>query len=126
MEDTIQERDEVWTSDGVKLGVVHALHQRPGEARPEDQLYAVYLEVYNFEFGDDYYVPLDFVASRDEEQNRLVLAVPMKEVMQRTWSRAPDFIAIAKSHRVSLTTYVQEMAIPRPQPVSEEGEPGPA
>lgn len=107
MEEMIQEKDEVWTSDDVKLGVVHALHHRPTEVRPDHQLYAIYLEVYNFEFGDDYYVPLDFIDSRDEEHNRVTLAVPMKEVMNRTWSRAPEFVAKAKSHRVSLTTYVQ-------------------
>jgi hypothetical protein len=127
MEDTIQEKDEVWTSDSVKLGVVHALHHRPNEIRPEDQLYGTYLEVYNFEIGDDYYVPLDFIASRDAEQRRLTLAVPMKEVMQRTWSRAPEFVAKAKSHRVSLTTHVQNEPELEPEaqvePVHEESDP---
>lgn len=106
MEDTIQVRDEVWTSDGVKLGIVNALHHRLTEARPEEQLYGTYLEIYNFELGDDYFVPLDFVALRDAEQGRLMLSVPMKEVLQRTWSRAPRFIAAAQSRRVPLTAPV--------------------
>lgn len=124
MEDTIQEKDEVWTSDSVKLGVVHALHHRPTEARPEDQLYGTYLEVYNFEIGDDYYVPLDFIASRDVKQRRLTLTVPMKEVMHRTWSRAPEFVAKAKSRRVSLITHVRDESKMEPEaqvePASEK------
>ena len=86
--------DEIWTADGFKLGVARRLHYRPEEeVNPDEQLYAAYLEVENFELGDDYYVPIAFIAGRDESTDRILLAVSMRKVMQHTWSRAPEFVA---------------------------------
>lgn len=102
---TIHNMDEVWTSDNLKLGVAHSLYYRPEEqVRPADQLYAAYLGVMNFELGDDYYVPTDFLQRVDAEQDqaRLELTVPMKAVMDRTWSRAPEFVAKGLGRRVPL------------------------
>jgi hypothetical protein len=50
---TINENDEVWTSDDFKLGRARSWHYRPEkEVYPGEQLYAVYLKVENFELGD--------------------------------------------------------------------------
>lgn len=100
---TINKMDEVWTSDDYRLGMAHCLYYRPeDQVHPEDQLYAVYLEVINYDLGDDYYVPLDFIERVDGDKPRLQLTVPMKTVMNRTWSRAQEFVAKKLGRRVTL------------------------
>jgi len=94
MELRIRDGEDVWTADDTKLGVARSLHYRaPEEVSPDEQLYGVYLEVVNYELGDDLYIPIDFLTVREEADERLSLTVPMKFVMHRTWSRAPDFVA---------------------------------
>lgn len=95
--------DEIWTADDEKLGVAECLHLRPAEeVNPEEQLYAAYLEIRNYELGDDYYVPTDFLGEREGDGNRVLLPVTMKDVMQNTWSRAPRFALEQWGRRVSL------------------------
>lgn len=94
MEHKIWEGEDVMTSDDVRLGVARALHYRPpAEVNPDEQLYAVYLEVVNYELGDDLFVPTDFLLARDDTDEPVLLTVPVKFVMHRAWSRAPDFVA---------------------------------
>lgn len=114
MEFDIRDRDEVWTSDGIKLGVARALHHRPPqEVNPEEQLYAIYLEVVNYELGDDLFIPTDFLEPRDETSGRVDLDLPFKAVMQRTWSRAPEFVAkrLGRETRLSAVGTGSEEAI---------------
>lgn len=107
MDIEIRARDEIWTSDGYRLGVARDLHYRPEEeVNPEEQLYAAYLEIVNYELGDDFYVPTDFLAERDEENGRVLLDVKMKDVQQRTWSRAPEFVAQKLGRSVHLADLV--------------------
>lgn len=103
METDIRGRDEVWTSDEEKLGVARALHYRPPQdVNPEEQLYAAYLEVVNYELGDDLYIPTDFLEPREEDTNRIYVKFPMKTIMHRTWSRAPEFVAKKLGREVRL------------------------
>ena len=103
MEISVRDRDEVWTTDEYKLGAARTLHYRPpDEVNPDEQLYAIYLEVVNYELGDDYYVPTDFMHPRQPDGNRVLLTVSMNEVMQRTWSREPDFVAGERGRKVRL------------------------
>lgn len=104
MDVDVRGRDEVWTSDDFKLGVARALHFRPPqEVNPEEQLYAVYLEVVNFELGDEFFIPTDFLEPRDEAGGRVEVVFPMKGIMQRTWSRAPEFVAKKLGREVRLS-----------------------
>lgn len=90
----IKALDEVWTSDGDKLGVAHSWYYRPdGEVHPGDRLYAAYLGVNNFELGDDFYVPDVYIAGREEESGRVLLAVTSRQIANLTWNRKPNFIA---------------------------------
>jgi hypothetical protein len=95
--------DEVWTADEQKLGLAHYLYHRTDEVNPELQYYASYLEVESFEFGEIYYIPTDFVESREPDSNRINLAVDLNTVLKRTWARMPDFIAhnIAKKENLN-------------------------
>ncbi len=63
----IKKLDEVWTADAKKLGLAQQLFHRQDEVNPDLQLYASYLEVENFEYGEVFYVPTDFVADRAAE-----------------------------------------------------------
>ncbi|HZD11488.1 MAG TPA: hypothetical protein VE553_09110 [Candidatus Binatia bacterium] len=109
MEIAVRDRDEVWTSDGYKLGVARALHFRPPqEVSPEEQLYAAYLKVVNYELGDELFIPTGFLASRDATTNRVALTVPAKFVAHRTWSRAPDFVAKRLGREVRLDELEEE------------------
>lgn len=90
----IHEGDEVWTSDDYQLGVARSLHYRPvHEVNPAEQLYGVYLEVVNFVLGDDLFIPAEFLDAREDASEPVYLTVTLKYVMQRAWSRAPDFVA---------------------------------
>ncbi len=95
IETTIQEGDRVLSADGYDLGVARSLHYRPAEeVNPQEQLYAVYLQVMNFEMGDEFYIPVDFLEPRGEEQEVVRLSVPVRFVQRRAWSRAPEFVAM--------------------------------
>jgi len=86
--------DEVWTADNQMLGTIFALYHRPtGEVNPKELLYASYLAVENETYGDNYFVPADFIAGRDELSGHIVLQVTMKVVRERTWTRKPAFVA---------------------------------
>lgn len=103
-ETIIREGEEVWTSDDVLLGVTRALFFRPAdEVNPLQKLYAVYLEVVNFVVGDDIFIPLDFLEAREEPGEPLRLTVPVKVVLQESWSRAPDFVAMGQGHKQTLS-----------------------
>lgn len=97
MELTLKESDEIWTKDGEHLGQAHRLYHRSEGIDPDLQLYASYLYVVSFGSGDDYYVPTDFIDGREDDTDRVILTVPMQEVLDQTWSREPDFIARGKA-----------------------------
>jgi hypothetical protein len=91
MTTAIKKLDEVWTSDDVRLGIAHRLFHRSADVNPELQLYGSYLQVKNFDVGDDYYVPTDYIASRDPASGRIRLTVPFQTAMAQTWTRLPQF-----------------------------------
>ena len=93
--------DEIWTRDGYLLGEAYNLCHRTQDIDPVLQLYATYLYVVSFDIGDDYYVPLDFIAGR-EPDGRVTLAVTMKQVQNRTWTRIPDFVARGQARHEAL------------------------
>ena len=103
VETVIREGEEVWTSDGVLLGVARALFYRPAdEVNVLHKLYAVYLEVVNFVVGDDIFIPLDFLEAREGPDEPLTMTVPVKVVLQEQWSRAPEFVAMGWGHKQAL------------------------
>ncbi|MGD2050314.1 MAG: hypothetical protein PVH03_12495 [Chloroflexota bacterium] len=104
MEDSINKLEEIWTAEDKKLGLAKYLYHRQSEINPKLQLYARYLEVENFEYGDDYYVPTDFIEGRDPESGKIRLSLSFDEVMKRTWFRMPDFIAHGDCRREELPT----------------------
>lgn len=109
MELTIHECDEVWTSDAYKLGEARSWHYRPEEeVNPGEQLYALYLEVENFELGDCFYVPADYIAGYDESGEKVLLDASLKMVMNRTWTRTPDFVAKKQGRIVRLEPELEE------------------
>ena len=115
MEISVRGRDEVWTTDDYRLGLARCLHYRaPHEVNPDEQLYAVYLEVVNYEMGDAYYIPTDFLISPEPDTNRVTLNASMKDVMQRTWSREPDFVAmrLGRSERLDEVRIGERPAVP--------------
>lgn len=115
MEISVRDRDEVWSRDDFKLGVARAIHYRPPEeVNPEEQLYAVYLEVVSYELGDDLFVPTEFLGERDETSGRVTVTVPLKVIMKRTWWRAPEFVAKGQGKAVRLSTLPENEEPVRP------------
>lgn len=111
MYSTIKLRDEVWTVDGHRLGVAAAFHYRPeDEVDLGARLYPVYLEVKNYELGEDFFIPLVFVAERDSETGHLLLSQTMKQVLDNTWGRMPDFVAKMEGRVEPLPKTVEEVA----------------
>ena len=105
MEITMKRRDRVVTADGYQLGLARNLHHRPeADVNVEEQLFPVYLEVENFELGDDFFVPLYYVDGRDPETGAFTIDATMKEVLQYTWSRMPEFVALMRGRKEPLPT----------------------
>lgn len=102
MEPDIKKLEEIWTVDDKKLGLAQNLFHRIDDTNPELQLYATYLKIENFEYGEVFYVPTDFVAVRAAESAKVSLTVSYDEVMQRTWFRMPDFVAHGQDRKVDL------------------------
>lgn len=93
MDHDIKKQDEIWTADNRRLGFAMALYYRLNDIDPDLQLYAAYLAVNNFDYGEEFYIPTDFISGKDAQSGRLELSVPLSKVMDRTWFRLPDFIA---------------------------------
>ncbi|GAB4153277.1 MAG: hypothetical protein Fur0021_18860 [Candidatus Promineifilaceae bacterium] len=90
----INKNDIVITQDGVELGTAHVLYHRdPATVNPELLWYASYLEVENLNYGDNYFVPTEYIVGHDAGTKRLILSVKFNEVLELTWTRRPDFIA---------------------------------
>ncbi len=103
MEPNIKKLEETWTADGKKLGLAQRLFHRENEIRPELQLYATYLGIEDYDFGQAFFVPADYIAARDDDGG-LKLTVNYDEVMKRTWFRMPDFIAFGQSRKEELAS----------------------
>lgn len=100
----IKKLEEVWTAEDKKLGLAQQLFLRQGEVNPELQLYAAYLEVENFDYGEGFYIPTDFISGRDQETGHLILSVTIDQVMNNTWFRMPDFVAHKQYDQQALPT----------------------
>ena len=98
---SITKLEEVWTADNHKLGQSVHLYHRLTEINPLLELYASYLEVCDLEVGDNYFVPTDYIG-RDSKDGRLNLTVTLKDVMERTWTRMPDFVMSQAGRREEL------------------------
>jgi len=92
MEHNIKKFDEIWTADGKKLGIAYKIFHRQEEVNPDLQLYESYISVVNFEYGEEYFVPTDFIEGRDPETGNLLLSIPFARVMDMTCFRMPDFV----------------------------------
>jgi hypothetical protein len=92
MDFTVSKLEEIWTADDKKLGVANAIYHRLEGVNPELKYYASYLHVQNFDYGDDYYIPTDYINGRDSNSNRLTLKATFQEVLSNTWTRMPEFI----------------------------------
>ena len=101
MELKLKKLMDVWTKDGKHLGQAEHLFHRTEEIKPEWGFYPHYLYVFSFDVGDDYYVPTDFIA---ETNGKVTLSVTMDEVMEKTWTRLPNFIMEGKAEKEDLPT----------------------
>ena len=102
MELSINKFEEIWTADDKKLGLAQYIFHRQDEINPDLQLYASYLEVENFEYGEAFFVPLDFISDRDPDSGKISLTVSYDEAMKRTWFRMPDFVIHGESPKEEL------------------------
>ncbi len=102
MELDIRKLDELWTADNKKLGLAQQLFHRLADINPNLQLYASYLEVKDFDYGEVFYVPTDFITGRDVETGRLTLDVTYNDVMKRTWFRMPEFVVRGQGRKETL------------------------
>jgi hypothetical protein len=98
----IKLQDEVWTADEQKLGMAQALFHRTGDVDPQLQLYATYLEVSDFDYGETFFVPTDFIAERGAEAKRITVNKTRNQAMQLTWYRMPDFVAHGQYRKEAL------------------------
>ena len=83
----------VVTSDGHPVGTALRLRYRTEDIDPALKLYASYLEVMGAGLGNQSYIPTDFIADYDPEEDVVTLAVTDDIIKDETWNRAPTFIA---------------------------------
>ena len=102
MDTRFRKLDEVWTSDGQKLGLAQRQFHRTEGVEPAILLYESYLEVENFELGSTYFVPTDFFEEREGESGDLKLSKSFNEVQELTWFRMPIFVARGDGREESL------------------------
>ncbi|MFQ5434217.1 MAG: hypothetical protein ACE5FD_05005 [Anaerolineae bacterium] len=55
--------------------------------------------VFSFEIGDDDYILTDFIA---QTNGKVTLSVTMQAVLEKTWTRVPNFIAAGKGEKEDL------------------------
>lgn len=109
MDLTINEFDDVWTSDEFKLGAARCWHLRPeADVNAAEQLYARYLEVESFELGDSFFVPAEYIEAYDAAEGKVLLSASLKLVMNRTWTRPPDFVVYRRGRIVGLEPELEE------------------
>lgn len=102
MFDKIHRGVPVITSDGMSVGQALAHFERVEGVDPGVKLYAHYLKTFDFDIGDEYYIPAEFVDRFDEVAGKVILNVPMRKVQTETMMRMPRFIAIGKAKRTDL------------------------
>lgn len=93
MEIGIRKLDEVWSSDEKLFGLAQHIFMREEGADPDLLLYEGYLEVENYDLGEIFYVPLDFIASRDDKEEKVLVSATFTEALRQTWTRIPHFVA---------------------------------
>jgi hypothetical protein len=93
MDLSIKKLEEVWTADNQKLGLTEDVYHRLEGVDPDLGFYATYLKVQNFDYGDDFYIPTDFIEGRDSKSGYLLLKTKFITILENTWNRMPDFIA---------------------------------
>ena len=59
------------------------------------KLYAAYLKVFNFEMGDDFFVPTNFIGERSAD-GRLHLTINMNTVKRERWSACPTLLPFSR------------------------------
>lgn len=97
----IKRNEEVYSADDVLLGNAIAVYRRTDEVNPQLKLYAAYLKVFNFEMGDDFFLPTDFIGERSAD-GRLRLTINMNTVKHETMERMPTFVAYEQGIREEL------------------------
>ena len=99
----IKKGTPVTTADGQHLGEAVRLYERQDGANPALKLYAAYLKVRSPELGDQYYVPLEFVAEIDAISGEVNLTLTERQVEAATLSRLPQFVAAGLAQTLELT-----------------------
>jgi hypothetical protein len=105
----IRKFDEVWTTDNHLLGLAYHIQRRTGEVNPDLQFFAAYLIVKNLEIGDDYFVPVNYISHYDPDNGRVQLSVSFRTVMERTWTRLPQFVLAGHNQREELVETPQSV-----------------
>jgi len=105
----IRKLDQVYTQDNRHLGVAQRLYHRITDIRPEWEYYATYMLVNSFAFGDDFYVPTDFVAGRDPQTGHIMLTVTGRNVETNSWTRQPDFVLRGEARQEELVAPEQNV-----------------
>lgn len=101
---TIRYHDKVETADGRSLGVAQRIYHYDGDDYLEMDGFRHYLKTFDFESGDDFYIPLEYVAGRDDATGTVTLSIKFRVIQTKTFSRAPRAIAyrIAQAEDLSV------------------------
>ncbi len=87
----------VWTADEHNIGEAIRLHHRQEDVNPDLKFYGSYLELFSIELGGDAYIPTDFIRDYDPAENKLTLAVTLREINKEAWNQTPLFVAHDKA-----------------------------
>lgn len=82
----------VMTSDGKQLGSAQKILRNFEAEGVATQPYEAFLKVFNFETGDSYFVPLEYISAENENGN-VALSITMKQVNKMLLTNMPRTVA---------------------------------
>ena len=94
---------DVLSNDGHKLGAAQALfHSRGNVDDIETQPYRRHLKIFNFETGESYFVPTEYL---DQSADlTIVVRASHQSILHEGWDRTPRYIAYDDAEVETLAT----------------------
>lgn len=103
MELAITFHEPVSSKDGQALGVAQRLyHSTDDQDKLETQPYERHLKLFDFNTGDDLYIPVEYLARAAD--GALIVDLTFRDVQDRTLSRQPRYVAYHAYEELPLHT----------------------
>ena len=97
----VKYHDPVYTKDGDQLGLAMRFHRSTDTEGMETGKYTSHLKLFDFSTGDDYFIPTEFIGSRDSKGG-VHLLLTTRAVNNMSLSREPRYVAYELDEKTEL------------------------